>query len=1317
MRTRASWFFLFFAASGFASLVYQVVWLRLAMAQFGVTSALTAIVLSVFMAGLALGSWGSGRLARRFGWDRDPRAALRAYGIVELLIGVSPFVVPAVLSGGHAMLAAQASTVSWGSASYYTASFFWVAVALLPFSTLMGATFPTAMAALRESRTFSYLYLANVLGALAGTLASAFVMIELLGFRGAARATALLNVAVGVGALLLSSRQTGPTTADTPEARRKEKGKAKAKDKEGLREPVLATRAMLFFLAATGLMSLAMELVWIRQFTPYLGTFVYAFALILAFYLFGTFLGSRIYRTWSVRRRGGGTARTLGAAWASVGICALLPLVAADPRLPLSGGVAASLLRVGFGVLPFCATVGFLTPMLVDRWSQGDPRRAGDAYAVNVLGCILGPLLAGFVLLPHVSESWALFLLGVPPAAAGALLSGSPRARGLAAAVAAAGLLAIGLTRAYDSRYPSRVVRRDATATVVATGEGPYRQLLVNGYGMTILTPNTKLMAHLPLAFHPAPRDALVLCFGMGTTFRSMLQWGVSTTVVELVPSVPRVASYYHADALELQRRPGAQVVIDDARRYLERSAQQYDVITLDPPPPVEAAASSLLYSREFYSLVKRRLRPGGILQQWLPPTEPAIVVSFARTIAEAFPHVRVFAGLEGSNALHFIASEAPLATLPPDALADRLPLAAATDLVEWGPETTAHAQFARLFSQEISLGRLLQLVPDVPVLEDDRPFNEYFLLRRARRSGHPRGRAGAAAGAEQRALPLQPGGERLRVAPAPAVRHVPHAQVLDDAGTAVHDVVVGVDVEEEVRPAPPPAGVRRGEAGELVGAEDVAGREVLGGEEGRGEPQGVGPAPLDHVLGEEVVPAARVERDPAEVGVIEHDAVPADGRAVDADRGIGGPQGDPVRVAAEREDGVPLDRVDVVGLGGDPVERLLAEVEPVVGDLHHGGAFGPDLQADVHPLHAVGPDRAGGVEVADAQALPEVGAEADVLGDLPGALLGLEAAAGEVDEVLLEDDGPGRAVGGRRLAEPEAAKRRLHVHELVVAERDRGVEAALRHQSAHFGEGAELGEVDRLQGGLGEADPLDRHAAQAEDEGVGAARRVGAQVPDGNRPAADRGPGAAHRLATEVKVVAHGEVERYSVHEELDDVAQRPQRDVPRAVVVPVDGTDGEVAEVEGSRLPGQVYRLEEDGASLLDGGPDGGDVFRRVPGGVDDRVGAHGGSRPGQAQEAEEDRGGSHGSFLYGLRRTGAAKRKAAPDPRRPFRAPRASWGRKAPPLGRRGVERRLVLFHATGWSGLPKQDGRRAHREGHRPGSGGAPPGISSARRTPG
>ena len=191
----------------------------------------------------------------------------------------------------------------------------------------------------------------------------------------------------------------------------------------------------------------------------------------------------------------------------------------------------------------------------------------------------------------------------------------------------------------------------------MALGEGLSKRLLVNGVGMTVLTPITKMMAHLTMAsLAPSPERSLVICFGMGTTFRSLLSWGVPATAVELVPSIPVLFGYFHDDAIQLSRSPLARIVIDDGRRFLERSPMAYDVVTIDPPPPVEAAGSSLLYSREFYAVVRKRLQPSGILQQWLPATEPFIAASVARALGEAFPHVRVFRYPAGWG-LHFLAS------------------------------------------------------------------------------------------------------------------------------------------------------------------------------------------------------------------------------------------------------------------------------------------------------------------------------------------------------------------------------------------------------------------------------------------------------------------------------------------------------------------------------------------------------------------------------------------------------------------------------------------------------------------------------------
>jgi len=242
------------------------------------------------------------------------------------------------------------------------------------------------------------------------------------------------------------------------------------------------------------------------------------------------------------------------------------------------------------------------------------------------------------------------------------------------------------------------------------------------------------MMAHLPLAFldHP-PQNALVVCFGMGTTYRSLLSWGIPATAVELVPSVPRLFGYYHADGPELLRSTLSHVDIDDGRRYLERMPQQYDVITIDPPPPVEAAGSSLLYSEQFYGIVKRRLRPGGILQQWLPRSDPYVRASVARALKESFPYVRVFPAVEGAG-VHFLASALPIPSHTAEQLLSRMPASAIKDMMEWGPEPNPERQLAIVLDRELSLDQIIAQAPDAPALKDDRPVNEYFLLTRLKR-------------------------------------------------------------------------------------------------------------------------------------------------------------------------------------------------------------------------------------------------------------------------------------------------------------------------------------------------------------------------------------------------------------------------------------------------------------------------------------------------------------------------------------------------------------------------------------------------------
>lgn len=715
------WFFLFFFVSGLCSILYEIVWLRLSMAQFGVTSALVSIVLSMFMAGLGLGSWGSGRLIRKYG-DQLRIPALRLYAGLELLIGLSAILVPHQLLWGRAIL--EHAGLS-SSGAYYLFSGAWIALTLVPWCSCMGATIPVAMLAIRNNlqgesqKSFSFLYLSNVIGAAVGTIAP-LVLIELYGFHGTLRIGAVLNAVLAASAVALSlkapaAKTAAATSADTV-------------------TPIVVpqgSRRTLILLFATGLTSMGLELVWIRQFTPYLGTMVYAFASILGLYLTSTFIGSQIYRRWSRTQKQEGQLL-----WVLIGLFALLPLLAVDPRSQLS-----ALLRLTLGIIPFSAALGFVTPMLVDRWSGGDPDRAGSAYAVNVVGCILGPLVSGFLLLPLMSERWVSCLFAVPWLIIGIYPGWSSerdragqhslRQSSVSYFVAAAAVVLFFLTQGYEDQFGHREVRRDNTATIIATGEGMNKRLLVNGVGITSLTPITKMMAHLPLAFldHP-PKNALTVCFGMGTTYRSLLSWGIPSTAVELVPSVPRMFGYYHPDGPQMLQSPLSHVVIDDGRRYLERSTEQFDVITIDPPPPVQAAGSSMLYSKEFYTIIKQRLRSDGILQQWLPTGDMAVRAAVARALNESFPYVRVFQ--YGPNwGFHFLASSHPIPNFTGEQLLQHMPPAAVQDMMEWRYEPTPVEEFTYLLQRESTVDRMIAGDPAAPAMQDDRPVNEYFLLRK----------------------------------------------------------------------------------------------------------------------------------------------------------------------------------------------------------------------------------------------------------------------------------------------------------------------------------------------------------------------------------------------------------------------------------------------------------------------------------------------------------------------------------------------------------------------------------------------------------
>jgi len=692
--------------------------MRLAFAAFGVNTPVLSAVISFFMAGLALGSWWGGCLTSRSFRRFNP---ILFYSLCELLIGLGALVVPFFFSLGTRLLLSAGET---DSGSYLFLSAAVIFLSLLPWCFCMGATFPLMMAFIKKNGgskdSFSFLYTANVLGAMAGTAITAYILIECLGLRGTSEVASCLNLLIAYIALRISYRFPSGNTVII----NKKAASSQPENRNENQTPAL----YLAILFTTGFVFMAMEVVWTRGYTYLLKTEVYSYASLLFTYLLSTFFGSWLYRHFRNKK-----TISLSAVLGLLFLCSLLPIVINNPLIHLSA------LYMLFTIIPVCAVLGYLTPLLIDEVSSGNAEIAGRAYAFNIVGCILGPLAASYFFLPFLGTRFSLIALSLLLAVF--FINKNIRSMRFSTkaflGVTGTVLLAIALFWTVDfedycSRYfSSSRLRRDYCATVVSLGSGMNKSLLVNGIGMTGLVMPTKMMAHLPLVLlSHKPLSALDICFGMGTTYRSLLSWNIDTTAVELVPSVLKSFDYFWSDADRVQSSPQAHLVVDDGRRFLKRTRETFDVITVDPPPPLEAAASSLLYSTEFYDLVKQHLKKGGLLQEWLSTGGYGTCNAAARSIQVSFPYVKVFVGPERFG-VYLVASLEPIRIPNLQELREKMPISAIQDFSEWMPnQRTAFEYFGNLLSNERPIETFIDPFSSA-IITDDRPFNEYYFLRK----------------------------------------------------------------------------------------------------------------------------------------------------------------------------------------------------------------------------------------------------------------------------------------------------------------------------------------------------------------------------------------------------------------------------------------------------------------------------------------------------------------------------------------------------------------------------------------------------------
>jgi spermidine synthase len=241
-------------------------------------------------------------------------------------------------------------------------------------------------------------------------------------------------------------------------------------------------------------------------------------------------------------------------------------------------------------------------------------------------------------------------------------------------------------------------------------------------------------MPILPLMLRPESKTALTVAFGMGSAFRGAVIAGLKTEAIELVPSVPQMFGYFYPDAAQILANPNAKVIVTDGRNHLELTTERYDIIVTDPPPPIFSSGASVISSLEYYQAGHDRLNPGGVMMQWIPwGSTIEEFQAHVRTFKSVFAHASILFG-PGGYGLYMLGSDEPLtfdeATMRavlarPGVLED---ISSAYD----SPVKTADAWITKIEQLRwIDDARIDAFTGPGPLITDDRPMTEYFLLRR----------------------------------------------------------------------------------------------------------------------------------------------------------------------------------------------------------------------------------------------------------------------------------------------------------------------------------------------------------------------------------------------------------------------------------------------------------------------------------------------------------------------------------------------------------------------------------------------------------
>ncbi len=667
------WLLILFMGSGCAALIYEIVWFQLLELLIGSSAVSLGVLLGTYMGGLCLGSLALPRLISR---RQHP---LRIYACLELGIGIIGI---GLLWGFPIIDRIYLFAGGEGFAGILLRGVV-CALCLLPPTTLMGATLPAVARWLKTTPSgvswLGFFYGGNIVGAVFGCLLAAFYLLRVHNVAVATYSAAAVNGTIALVAFGLAALTAHHPPDGAPP--------------QGFAERTPGSWAVYVAIGLSGMCALGAEVIWTRLMSLILGGTVYTFAIILAVFLAGLAIGSHLG---SVLARNAAQPRMLlgwcqmllaaAIAWTAIMVAKFLPFWPIDTSLSQSPWPTfqLDLARCLWAILPATILWGASFPLALSaaaRHKQDPGRLVGEIYASNTIGAIAGGIGFSIFIIPWIgTQQSQRLLIGLSMAAGFILLAPillpfrtsrtsaeswklGRKITGvafLAAATGASLLLAWAITQvpwelvAFGHRLQAKsidvvpyFVGEGMNSSIAVTESKPgNRNFHVSGKIVASSNPQDmrtqRMLGHIPAMLHPKPRSVLVVGCGAGVTAGTFVLYPEVERIVicEIEPLIPTTASvYFGPENHFVMDDPRVEVVIDDARHYILKTREKFDIITSDPIHPW-IKGSAALYSKEYFELCKEHLNPGGLITQWVPlyESDPDAVKSEMATFFDVFP-------------------------------------------------------------------------------------------------------------------------------------------------------------------------------------------------------------------------------------------------------------------------------------------------------------------------------------------------------------------------------------------------------------------------------------------------------------------------------------------------------------------------------------------------------------------------------------------------------------------------------------------------------------------------------------------------------